>query len=407
MLNFTLSAQWECPSRLGGNLRQADNSAFSYGFELTGGAGYLDKSLILNQMSLTGLDYTSGNHSFYFEGGVKMWRQNDYDLMIKSSNYMLGLRELFYNNQSSFGNLTFGLQSIRSEDVYLVNERVLGVNWKKSVNRFNVNIFGGMVSKQFARNGTFCNMAYLYDILPYINQPLIGEQPGQTNLAGATISFRPNAAAAEEFTDNDNATFLRVETLGLALYSEFGSWYKTPSFVAGLYSEIATGKGYRLKPELLFAASERPAVIACAKFEKSFDWNNSHRTVFDAHAFWQATFDGNKHDGKAENKGEADDKTVKATNVFSNILAGTVLRFDTPDMPFFTFSAKHTLPSWKAHLKMQYVSQIKANPNCELDVEAGKKFSDKLSVNLIYGYIKSPALMSNPHLFRMEIRFNF
>lgn len=413
-----LFAQWECPSQLGGSLKQINSSDFSYGIELTGGAGYLTNSVLFNQMSLLGLNYTSLKHTFYFEGGIKTWYQGDYDLRVKSSNNTLGLRELFYNNQSRFGSLTLGLQSIRSEDVYLVNERVLGINYKKDFARFGLNIFGGAVSKQFARNGTFCNMAYLYDILPYTNQPLIGQSLGQTNLAGVTFSYH-SSAEGDEFSDDglgeadtSPATF-NVETLGWAIYSEFGSWLKTPSLLTGIYSDMEIGNGYHLKPEILLAATGNTSVIYCAKLEKAVTWANSHRTAFDVSYYGQTSFNSKDgHDGSKsgeegkENEGEkAED--AKSINSFSNIFAGTVLRFDTPDMPFLLLSAKHTIPSLKTHLKVQYVSQANMNPNHELDIEVGKKFFGKLLINATYGYIKSPALISNPNLFRIEMRFTF
>jgi hypothetical protein len=382
---------------LGGNLKQIQDSDFSWGVELTGGAGYLTNSVILNQMSLLGLNYTSHPHSFYFEGGIKTWYQGDYDLRVKSSNNTLGLRELFYNYQSSSGSLTLGLQSIRSEDVYLVNERVLGINYKKDFNRWALNVFGGTVSKQFVRNGTFCNMAYLYDILPYTNQPLIGQSLGQTNLAAATFSYHPSADE-DEFSDNGF-----VETVGWAIYSEFGSWFKTPSVLTGVYSNMEIGNGYLFKPEVLFAATGTTSLIYCAQFDKAIPWNNTHRTTLEAAYYGQTSF--HSRDGHSGDKGGADD--TKASHSFSNIFAGTVLRFDTPDMPFCLLSAKHTIPSLKTHLKVQFVSQVNTHPNHELDIEAGKKFFGQLLVNASYGYIKSPSLIRNPHLFRIEMRFNF
>ena len=404
----TLFAQWECPSLLGGNLRQWKESDFSWGIELTGGAGYIANSLILNQISLTGLNYTSDRHTVYFEGGIKTWYQGDFDLQIKSSDNTFGLRELFYGNQSAFGNLTLGLQSVRSKDVYLVNERVLGVNYQKDFKRFDLNVFGGTVGKSFARNGTFCNMAYLYDILPYINQPLIGEALGQTNLAGLTLGFHPSPTE-DEFSEK--TSFLRTETVGLALYSEFGNWIKSPVMIAGFYSDFRIGDGYGFKPEVLFAASGRPALIYCAKFDKSFAWGK-HRTSVDAAVYAQTTFDtANGRDSDKGNEGKEGEveKTneVKAVNSFGNILAGTVLRFDTPDMPFFTVSVKHTIPAAKVHLKLQFVSRVKASPDYETDVEIGMKFFGKLLVNATYGHIYSPALVKKPNLFRMEMRFNF
>jgi hypothetical protein len=160
--------------------------------------------------------------------------------------------------------------------------------------------------------------------------------------------------------------------------------------MGGVYSNIEIGNGYWLKPELLYASGDNSALIYCAKFEKSVMWPNSHRTVFSASYYGQTDFNENK-----------------SSNSFSNILAGTVLRFDTPDLPFYMLSVKHTIPKLKAHLKIQYVGQTKTDPNSEFDIEIGKKFSNKLLINASYGYVNSPELLSNPNLFRLEMRLRF
>jgi hypothetical protein len=264
-------------------------------------------------------------------------------------------------------------------------------------------------------------MAYLYDILPYINQPLIGESLGQTNLAGLTLGFHPSVKSDEVSDDGlgeseaSHAVF-HVETIGLVLYSEFGSWIKSPVFLTGLYSNIEMGIGYLFKPEVLVSASGNTSVIYCAKFDKAITWNNTHRTNLEASYYGQISFnstgghDGAKGEngkGEHEENGKKKEEDSKSSNSFGNILAGTVLRFDSPDMPFCLLSAKHTIPPLKTHLKVQSVSQVNGNPNHEFDIEIGKKFFGKLLVNATYGYIKSPALVSNPNLFRIEMRLNF
>ena len=57
-------------------------------------------------MSLFGLNYTNKQHTVYLEGGFKIWYQGDYDSKIKSGTISPGLREAFYQSNSSFGNLT-------------------------------------------------------------------------------------------------------------------------------------------------------------------------------------------------------------------------------------------------------------------------------------------------------------
>lgn len=414
-LSNSLFAQWECPSQLGGNLKQYKSSNLSYGVELTGGIGYLGNSLIANQMSLIGLNYTINNNTFYFEGGLKIASQADYDSMIISGNGKLGLREFFYQNQSNYGSLTLGLQSVRSRDVYLVNERLLGLNYKKDFNKWGLNIYGGTVDNNFARNGIFCNMAYLYDILPYTNQPLIGKSLGQTNLAGITLEYHPSNGSSE-FSDDglggntEESKPLKLETIGFTMYSEFGSWINNSGLITGLYSNIELGNDYWFKPEVLFSASSDPSLIYCAKLNKAFTWSNTQRTAFEVAYYGQTWFNSGGTDKYVINDSITGVRTIevsKSVNTFSNILAGTVLRFDTPDLPFYVASVKHTIPSLKTHLKLQFTSQQKSSPANELDAELGRKFFNKLLVNASYGYINSPQLVKQPNLFRVELRYNF
>lgn len=169
--------------------------------------------------------------------------------------------------------------------------------------------------------------------------------------------------------------------------------------MGGVYSNIEIGNGYWLKPELLYAPGVNAGLIYCVKFEKSVMWQNAHRTVFSASYYGKTAFNSDN--------GLSGSKDGEESNSFSNILAGTVLRFDTPDMPFYMLSVKHTIPKFKAHLKIQYVGQTKTDPNSEFDIEIGKKFFDKLLINASYGYVNSPELLSNPNLLRLEMRFNF
>ncbi|MBK8806008.1 MAG: hypothetical protein IPO21_04905 [Bacteroidales bacterium] len=355
-LSSALFAQWECPSKLGGNLKQFKSSNFSYGVELTLGIGYLENSLIANEMGLLGLNYTNNNHTFYFEGGMKIATQFDFDLMVSSGNGKFGLREFFYQNLSNYGTLTLGLQSIRSKDVYLVNERVLGLNYKKDFNKWGLNIYGGTVDNNFARNGTFCSMAYLYDILPYTNQPLIGKSLGQTNLVGMTLEYHP-ANSSSEFSDDglggdiETSKPVKLETIGFTMYSEFGSWIENPGLITGLYSNIEFGNDYSFKPEVLISASSDPSLIYCAKFNKAFTWSNTQRTAFEIAYYGQTYLNSGSTDKYVIYDSITGTRTIevsKSANTFSNILAGTVLRFDTPDLPFGVVSVKHTIPSLKS-----------------------------------------------------------
>lgn len=275
----------------------------------------------------------------------------------------------------------------------------MGLNYKKDINHFSLNAFGGSVTRDFARNGTFCNVAYLYDILPYTNRTLIGTSLGQTNMAGFTLSYKPSSSLSNNNDDGLGLTeqtsehpFIHIESLNMAFYTEFGNWVTTPHILTGLYSNIEIGNEYWFKPEILYQeATDNRAIIYSAKAQKAFTWANNHRTSFEAAYYGLATID----------------KNAKAVNLFSNIFAGSVLRLDSPDLPFYQIGIKHSIPSIKTHLKLNFTKQSNSSPMQECDVELGRKFFDKLLINGTYGYIKSPMLNKDPNLFRVELRLDF
>jgi hypothetical protein len=396
-LSGTVCAQWECPSQLAGSLKPVGNSNLLWATELTGAAGYLTNNSIYNTMGLLGLNYTSGKHTIYAEGGFKYWYRTDNDINISYHNAHFGLRELYYQNQSKLGNVSLGLQSMHLDDNYLLNERVLGINYRKSTDAFDFNLVGGTVTRDFSRNGTFCNVAYLYDILPYTNRTLVGTSLGQTNMAGFTLGYKPSSVSSLSddglglSSENTSSAFMHVESVGLAVYSEFGNWVNKPRLLSGVYANIEVGNDYWFKPEVLYQQdSGNRAIIYIAKAQKAFTLSNSHRAAFEVSYYGLAGID----------------KDATAANLFSNVFAGNVLRFDSPDLPFVQFAGKYAIPSVKAHVKLNYTLQTSSNPSSECDVELGRKFFGKLLINGTYGYVKSPLLQSNPNLFRIEMRLD-
>lgn len=390
-----LSAQWSCPSHLGNSLKPIGKSNFSWGNEIALGTGYITQNYLFNSMILFGLDYSWNKNSIYFEGGFKNWIRKDFTLNLNFHNERFGLREFFFQNKSKIGNITFGLQSLHSNDSYLINERILGINYSKKTDKITFNTFIGTVTKDFARNGIFCDVNYLYDILPFQNRTQIGKSIGQTNFAGFTFEFNPVSNSNDEFSsfssDPESGKF-KIENIGFTGYSEFGQLLSQPHYLTGIFIKTILGKSIFIKPELLYQpVSNNRALIYLVKIEQNYTWNNSHRTILDASYIGLYAIDNN----------------ARALSLFTNIFSGAVLRLDSPDLPFFYISLKHSMPSIKTHLKVHFTSQVNFSPQQEIDFELGKRFSNKLIVNGIYGYIKSPLVDKNNNLFRVELRYNY
>lgn len=407
-LATTVRAQWECPSQLAAFLKPVGNTGLYWGSELTGGAGYLDKNWIANGMGLVGIDWSNEKSTFYLEGGLKYWNRYDIDASKDHDNAHIGIRELYYQYKASHSELTVGVQSSRLEDDYLLNERVLGANLKLSRGKWTLNMFGGTVTKDFARNGTFCNVGYLYDIMPGRQRSLIGNSIGDTNLASLSLKYQPGkqvkkATSGDEFSSDEfsqgldspspnKADRLKIESIGAIVYHEFGDWIATKFVTTGLFARAEWGNGWSFKPEILFqAATDNNAMIYSFRLEKMLGGENS-KTNFSLRYLGKTNIDNNAH----------------VLNSFSNIFAGDVIRLDAIDLPFIQAGLKYSLPKQKIHFKTQLASQVNGNSSMkELDFEAGKRFGKHLQVNALSGIIRSNLLNNDAVLGRIEFRYNF
>ncbi|MFA5850370.1 MAG: hypothetical protein WC833_10870 [Bacteroidales bacterium] len=371
-----LSAQWECPSLLGASLKPIGKSKIFWGSEITAGAGFLNNNAIFNSMGLIGLDRSGKKWTIYAEGGYKFWDIYDLDTKQNLNNFHLGIRELLFQYRGKSGKVTAGIQSVRLDDDYLLNERMLGLNYKYSSGPWSFNFTGGTVMKAFARNGTFCAVGYLYDLVPGREIALLGNKPGQTNLIATTIKFSPS-----KFIDH----------VGLAVYYEFGSWVEKPVLTGGLFSSLSLPGGITFKPEILYqSAQDNKAIIYLFSLEKLIN-GEKLRTSINMRYTGFSAFDEN----------------AKILNSFSNMFAGNVLRIDTGDLPFIQAGIKFSVRPVRTHLKIQYTAQTKKNAMQEFDLELGKKFMKHLQVNALGAVVNSPLLEKRAILGRIEFRFYF
>jgi len=402
------SAQWECPSQLAAFLKPAGNSNLYWGSELTGGAGYLDKNWIGNGMGLVGLNWSNGKSTIYAEGGLKYWNRYDIDASKDHSNTHLGIRELYYQYKASKSEFTLGVQSSRLDDDYLLNERVLGANLKLTQGKWTFDMLGGTVTKDFARNGTFCNVGYMYDILVGRQRSLIGNGFGDTNLASASLKYQPGKKSTKKTTSDDEfssdefsqgldapssgkATAFKVESVGAIVYHEFGDWIAQKFVTTGIFAQTEWGNGWSFKPEVLFQSAKlNNAIIYSFRLEKMLGGENS-KTNFSLRYLGKTNIDDN----------------ARILNSFSNIFAGDVIRLDAIDLPFIQAGFKYALPKQKIHFKTQIASQVNGNSMKELDFEVGKRFGKHLQVNALSGIVRSNLLNNDAILGRIEFRYNF
>lgn len=414
-LSSQLFAQWECPSRLASTLKPIGKSNLMWAGELTLSGGVASDYYIANGMAFLGVNYTHKKHTFYAEGGFKSWIRSDSTLFNNSANIYYtqllggGMREAFYRYQATKNVFTLGIQSTKGDDHYLINERMVGGNWEYSNNGWNMNVLGGSVVNAFARNGTFCTLGYMYNIIPGRQRAIIGTNLGETNLGMFTLSYKPGerkkktADIATEPNDSLHQTtdefgnmevelpeeksyWFPVHSVGLVAYDEFGSWETSNTFLTGLYLDFGIFKILNLKPELLYQQAENnKAFIYNLGAEKQINWGSQMTKLFVRYIGVYAI-----------------DSLATAQNSYSNVFAGEVIRLDAFELPFVQAGIKHSIPKIKSSIKLQMAMQTedgklnaleksrgKAGKRmAEYDLVLSKNYGKYFLTNLSLGYLQ-------------------
>lgn len=401
-------AQWECPSQLAANLKPIGDSKIYWSSELTLGGGYLQNNWIGNGMGIIGIDWSTAKSTLYAEGGLKYWNRYDISASNDYDNKHIGIRELYYQYKALPGTLTVGIQSTRLDDDYLLNERILGANMRITEGKWSLNVVAGTITKDFARNGTFCNVGYIYDIYPDKERAILGNNIGQTNLASFSLKFKPKkligkvSTSADEFSSNEFSEGLgqdaaqkvakvKIESFGAIVYHEFGTWIPQKFLTTGVFAQIEWGKNWMIKPEVLFqAATNNKAILYSFKIEKLLEWENS-KTSINFRYLGKTNIDAN----------------ARVLNSFSNIFAGDIIRLDAIDLPFLQVGIKHSFPKSKIHFSSQFACQLNGDSMKELDFEIGKKVGKHLQVNVLSGVLRSNLLSDNAFMSRIEFRYYF
>ena len=406
-VNGGIYAQWECPSRLGTSIQPIGNSDFSWGAEVTTSGGWIKDNYASNIMGILGLNYGTRKNSFYLEGGLKLWTRGTNKNISYSddgfetfttkpdnrSSVMAGLREAFYRYSGESNTLTIGLQSAKGDDSYLINERVVGVNYTFRTGVIKFNAIGGSVMEAFARNGRFCTYGYLYnDIVVGRPRSYVGNNFGDTNFGMLTMSLSPEKNV-DEF-GGLVANVFSLDKIGVVGYSEFGKKTSHAVMSGGFYSELSLC-GIQFKPEVLYQASvNNHAIIYNITAEKILNWNESQSTrIYTQYVGFTSV-----------------DKNARPINSFSNLFLGDALHQDVLEAPVIMLGVKHSFTKIKTSIKIQGVLQTKASvmggdygfvkddytspltKMKELDFSVGKNIGKHLLVNALFGLLDFPSL---------------
>jgi len=403
-ISMETSAQWECPSRLASKLKPFGSSNLMWANEITTVGGVLGDYYTASAMDFLGLNYTYKKHTIYVEGGLKFWWRLDSTGYNELSNFpqdlggkdgfyrhqrdtvgfynrklTAGLREAFYKYKTDNSDLTIGLHSAKGDEFYLLSERIVGLNYRYEKDAWKFNLIGASVIKEFTRNGTFCTLGYLYNVIPRRERAIVGDQLGQTDFGMFTLAYMPTkrkkaksdefavandskSSAGNEFSSDESAKNekfkFKCESIGLVGYDEFGSWIDNNAFLGGLYSELDLFQIFTLKPEVLYQKSlNNDACIYSITAEKQIGWDNGQQTKL------YARYIGIK----------AIDSLAIAKNSYSNVFAGEVIRLDALDLPFFQASIRQSFPKSKFSIRLQMAQQVGQGSLTATDIAEGKK----------------------------------
>ncbi|MDA3844853.1 MAG: hypothetical protein PF588_10870, partial [Candidatus Kapabacteria bacterium] len=173
----------DCRTMLGAYISPLySGSDLAWGIEGTVAVGDLDGRVVMNHLYLLGLEYKlNSDNSFFVEGGFKTWSEvtgTAAEFNTRNINH-LGMREIFWNLNAENTKLTVGLQTMTAGDYFLLDERVVGANYRQNYGQFEFSSQLGSVKRDFARMGDFCGTRKIFYMAKGTRA---GDDLGETNL---------------------------------------------------------------------------------------------------------------------------------------------------------------------------------------------------------------------------------
>lgn len=437
-------SQFDCRSILNSHLTPIkENSNLLWAAEGIASHGWMNDREITNGMIYLGIDYTKNKSKFYFEGGYKGWRNSlsypgadnlgdNYTGFGFFQKNRLGLREAFYQYKTDNTTITTGLQTMESSDHFLLNERVVGISAKHDINAFSINIKGGSVLRDFARMGNFCGVRYLYTTAYAPNEILPGNKLGETNFASTLISWDPHfkpskkvpsttdedefktveddefkdfeaedefksaddefSSTGDEFSTVEKEKIQLFSRVGIVIYDEFGSYYKSNKLFYGAFTDITLPLNFTLKLQVINQQiTDNNTLAHYTKLGNSITLGK-HRTSFNIG--YMDKFDNN-----------ASSSFIPS---FSNLYMGEILRMDTWDIPIVSGEIKHNFPGkLRLYVRLRGIKQLKDNQTEIIDIETGVKLLKHVKLSGILSQFNSNIQDEAIHMARIELRIGF
>lgn len=418
----------DCRTELGVHLKPLwANGPFSWAVEASLYDGKLDHSgldrTFTSQMFFTGLDFTSGSHRVYAEGGLKYWGRSDDQArsVLFSTGYLpvqsvwsefpkpaqrhWGMREAFYEFNQSATHLKIGLQSMRLGNSMLLDERVLGLGAMHESGAFDFHLKLGTVSTDFARKGDFCSTRHVYNLLRGGRFNLVSNNLWETNFFGVLASWDPSqkqpnqkrvafeASADDDFKMDEFKQESWLKNIGLIFFEEFGSGFHDYKYYFGAIASFALPGSVTIETEMIgqYIRNENALAFKLAA-KRDWAWNSGALTNV------SLTLVG---------KYSLDDQS-RFYSAFSNLYIGEVMRLDVQDLPFWSVALRHEFPvRFKPTVKVLYLQEPERDHLQELDLQLHARIYNGLRLYGIYSHIQSDLLPGITQMRRMELRWAF
>lgn len=441
MVSTSLYAQPDCRSIIGAHIKPIGNSPVSWGVEGLTAIGFMPDRYVANWNLYGAIDYTKGNHQFYFEGAYKDYYnsasnpegeapQTDLPEYNRPTPTQFGLRELNYKYSGEGSQLSVGVRGLKTDDYFLFDERMLGITATKKWNALEVSANIGTVTEQIARFSNVCGTRHIYNIIHRSQYNFVGDRPFETNLAGVFLTWKPGAGKSksvalgnddtfetfddgtsdefstegfetiDEFSNDEFTTgeigkktkksFLKLNETGAFFYEEFGSGFHEYKYYSGVFSQFTLPFDTELETELVdqYILNDH-ALAYWLSLSKAESWGDGSSTNFKLSYLGKFNINDGAHFYPA----------------FSNLFLGEVLRLDAIDLPLLSGTIKHFFNhKYKPTLQLNGVMQLKNDKSREGDLLAGVKLFKHVRVTGILGYLSSGLLEQDYWLARMELR---
>jgi len=417
-------AQMECRTTLGAHMTPIFGTDHLWAIEATLAPGVITDYRIQGGMLLGAVDFSLWDHSnLYLEGGYKNWSKVSLDdpeagqvAFPEMDSRHLGMRQVFYGFGNEKNVLKVGLHETKLGNYLLVDERVLGVSYDRTLGAFDLSVRTGTVLQNFARMGQFCMNRHLYNVLQSNYTENIGKKPGETNLLGAVLTWTPgrggtsggdtsssdDASEFEEFGSLDEfsdmgdteGSSVGVGSVGVVLYQEFGTIIDHPKQYGGSIVDFNLPWDILLRTGAVYQSMvDNDALVYIAQAGRTFLWDSGASTQLSAAYIGKLNVD----------------EGAVFQPLFSNLFLGEVMRMDATSFPLWTAEVKHRFKGkLRYEVALKGVGQVEADRTWEVDMEQSIHLVDHIQATLLMGHVESEAFgaayPNGVNMARLEVR---